>query len=35
MDLIWLAFFAVLCGCIGGLLLVCDRWLAPRSKTLR
>ena len=31
MDLIWLLLFTLLCGCIGGLVLACDRWFAPRS----
>lgn len=31
MDLIWLLPFALLCGCIGGLLLPCDRWLWPEA----
>ena len=31
MDLIWLMLFALLCGCIGGLVLACDHWFAPRS----
>ena len=31
MDLIWLLLFALLCGCMGGLLLPCDRWLSPEA----
>ena len=31
MDLIWLLLFALLCGCMSGLLLPCDRWLSPEA----
>ena len=34
MDLIWLLLFVLLCFAIGGLLMLCDRWLAP-SKAAR
>lgn len=30
MELLWLLLFVLLCGAVGGLLLACDRWLAPR-----
>ena len=31
MDLVWLLLFVFLCFAIGGLLMLCDRWLAPRK----
>jgi uncharacterized membrane protein YhhN len=33
MDLIWLVLLVLLASAVGGLLLACDRWLAPRNPT--
>ncbi len=35
MDVVWTALFAALCAATGGLVIACERWLAPRSKALR
>ncbi len=30
MDMVWGGGFAALCIAIGGLVVACERWLAPR-----
>jgi len=35
MDMVWTALFITLCASIGGLMMACERWLAPRSKPVR
>jgi hypothetical protein len=35
MDVVWTALFVAVCAATGGLVIACERWLAPRSKPLR
>ena len=35
MELLWWLLFVVLCLAVGGLLVLCDRWVVPARSTRR